>query len=860
MANWHYTKPQGEYDYPNAVSGASPQTFTPTSVVATWVVAAATLVSVVTLQATPAIANWMVPAATLVPGQATLAATPAIATWTVPAPTLVLGQATLAATPAVATWTVPAATLLQLTTMVATPAVATWTVPAPTLVPGIATLVATPAIATWTVPAPTLVATVTIAATPAIATWTVPTPVVHLKIPVTPVIATWTVPAATLLPGSVTLAATSVTSTWTVPAPTLVATVTLAATPAIATWTVPTPVVHIKIVVTPVVATWTVPAPTLVPGSVTLAATPAIATWTVPNATILIVTTMVATPAVSTWTVPAPVVHLKIPVTPVIATWTIPAPTLVPSVTLAATPAIATWVVPNATLGRTIAATPAVSTWVVPTPTLNVKLLATPVVSTWVVPAATITQGQIFTPTPVVVTWVVKDAKLASLFPSTGVIVATVTYDTPVTRTVIVTGSSWYAALIKSREPWSYWRFEETVVALAGTGPIFDEMGNSLIGKWFFPIQFQQAGLVSQSASARLSPSAHFFNLGVPPIDVAMSFEIWCQPDAIGALQALMADNSGVALYINADGRFSWMISEGDNEEGEHIYTPVISSIVAVAGQKYHVVGVWTSVGRQLYVNGVLEASDTVAAPWPGLGQWWIGGRRPGFEMFNGLLDEAVIYAKALTAGQVLEDYQAGIATPPSADVRDIVITTLVLRTVKFRDTTVDVEGDIDMTRILYTQSSDVGNIGAAETPLFSYTVQPNVLNANGQQLIVRIVGYGLVPPGGIDKWQRYRLVVNGVDVSQHPSPIQGGYGPWELILQIVRASPSAGRTYATFSQPFGQVQSLNDILNNGTLVDAALDFTIATTIEFFATYEGVQSDQIVATFGSVEWKDKPAV
>jgi hypothetical protein len=154
-----------------AGGGSSPQTLTPSAVVASWSVPSPTLVTPVTLSVGAVTASWTTPSSTLTANR-TLSVSAVAATWNVPASTVVPGAVTLSAEAAFASWTVPSASLGGTQTLTPAAIAATWSVPTPTVVPGAATISASAASASWSVPAATLVpGTATLVVTPVSASW-----------------------------------------------------------------------------------------------------------------------------------------------------------------------------------------------------------------------------------------------------------------------------------------------------------------------------------------------------------------------------------------------------------------------------------------------------------------------------------------------------------------------------------------------------------------------------------------------------------------------------------------------------------------------------------------------------------------
>ena len=88
----------------------------------------------------------------------------------------------------------------------------------------------------------------------------------------------------------------------------------------------------------------------------------------------------------------------------------------------------------------------------------------------------------------------------------------------------------------------------------------------------------------------------------------------------------------------------------------------VVSTSEIPIGQFSHVVGTWDGTTLRLYINGVLNAQEVPGATPVDLGYGFcIGGSFDG-QCFNGLIDEAGYYSRALSAGEIQAIYSAGSA------------------------------------------------------------------------------------------------------------------------------------------------------------------------------------------------------
>jgi hypothetical protein len=78
----------------------------------------------------------------------------------------------------------------------------------------------------------------------------------------------------------------------------------------------------------------------------------------------------------------------------------------------------------------------------------------------------------------------------------------------------------------------------------------------------------------------------------------------------------------------------------------------------AITGQWFHLVGVWGVGFKRLYLNGVQVASGTNTGLNTGSRVRYIGSRAGGLP-FNGLIPIVKVYNRALTAPEILQNYNA---------------------------------------------------------------------------------------------------------------------------------------------------------------------------------------------------------
>jgi len=114
-----------------------------------------------------------------------------------------------------------------------------------------------------------------------------------------------------------------------------------------------------------------------------------------------------------------------------------------------------------------------------------------------------------------------------------------------------------------------------------------------------------------------------------------------------------------------AGGQFIFTLSNGATQTLTSTLTTITGTTSVVAGQWYHVGAVYNNGRMVLYVNGNAEsATNASGPPWVG-GDEWVLGSGYGYSptvgnYFNGVLDEAAIYTRALSSNEIRDHYLRG--------------------------------------------------------------------------------------------------------------------------------------------------------------------------------------------------------
>ncbi len=153
---------------------------------------------------------------------------------------------------------------------------------------------------------------------------------------------------------------------------------------------------------------------------------------------------------------------------------------------------------------------------------------------------------------------------------------------------------------------------------------------------------------------------AYCGNSGNVDINGQLTLDAWIypqSPSAPGQGHQIIITKGGLAqqytLYRYDDGSLARLVFRIDGLGSVSISAPE-------PDQWYHVVGVYDSSGMMLYLNGELKASSQVSgAAVPSTAGLSIGASPAGDSFFKGMIDEARVWSKALSEGDVKASYDA---------------------------------------------------------------------------------------------------------------------------------------------------------------------------------------------------------
>ncbi len=189
------------------------------------------------------------------------------------------------------------------------------------------------------------------------------------------------------------------------------------------------------------------------------------------------------------------------------------------------------------------------------------------------------------------------------------------------------------------------------------------------------------AGFEADNAAAGYDGLLGFTSIGSPAglnVSGPVTLEAWVQPAASqGAVANILAhggaDGAVGAVLKITDGN-TYVVGSAD-ETAAHGTTFDIPAEDLSGTAWVHLAGTYDGTAWKLYRNGTLVAAttDTVGAlALPGL-EWAVGSRGDGdADAFKGLVDEAAIYNKALSAAQIAAHYSGGVGVVRSLSIAPV--------------------------------------------------------------------------------------------------------------------------------------------------------------------------------------------
>lgn len=235
-----------------------------------------------------------------------------------------------------------------------------------------------------------------------------------------------------------------------------------------------------------------------------------------------------------------------------------------------------------------------------------------------------------------------------------------------------------YASAVAAESPWLWYRLDER-----DGQHVYDRSGNQRDGTAF------SGGLRSRVRGIDATDGATQFDGSTGCIVSSashnnpnvFSIEIWFQTTTTtGGLLIGLNDAATPDLTGGSDDRHLYLTDAGNVAFAVYFNTnsTLVSPKAYNDGAWHHAVGTLSGAGQQLYVDGVLVASNGSTFGSGFAGYWHVGCAEiwtgftsvPSNSYYTGLLDEAAVYAQALDAATVAAHYRAGSASLATAAER----------------------------------------------------------------------------------------------------------------------------------------------------------------------------------------------
>ncbi|MDQ3890478.1 MAG: Ig-like domain-containing protein, partial [Actinomycetota bacterium] len=153
-------------------------------------------------------------------------------------------------------------------------------------------------------------------------------------------------------------------------------------------------------------------------------------------------------------------------------------------------------------------------------------------------------------------------------------------------------------------------------------------------------------GTVRVASSSALNPTS------------ALSLEAWVKPLALpSATATIIRKGTPILLRVTAKGAVTFRLTKAG--VASEISTP---SALVPAGEWSHVVATWDGATMKLYVNATLRASGLLAGPIDSSAEaLYLASSSGSYDFFAGAIDEAALYASALTQARVQAHYNRAL-------------------------------------------------------------------------------------------------------------------------------------------------------------------------------------------------------
>ncbi|QRQ79986.1 LamG domain-containing protein [Glutamicibacter protophormiae] len=228
-----------------------------------------------------------------------------------------------------------------------------------------------------------------------------------------------------------------------------------------------------------------------------------------------------------------------------------------------------------------------------------------------------------------------------------------------------------YGQAVYQDNPQFYWRLDETSGSVAKDATIAKNDGtiNGAVDFGREPALPQGAALGFGAENAAVVGNLAQYN---PTVFTA---EAWFKTTSGNGGKIIGFGNAASGLSSSYD-RHVYMRNDGTLSFGTYtgVENLATTSQAYNDGQWHHVAATLSGEGMKLYVDGALRASNPESGAEPFNGYWRVGGDRvwggANSSWFNGDIDEAAVYSRALSQTEINEHY-ALVGAPNQAPTAD---------------------------------------------------------------------------------------------------------------------------------------------------------------------------------------------
>jgi len=201
------------------------------------------------------------------------------------------------------------------------------------------------------------------------------------------------------------------------------------------------------------------------------------------------------------------------------------------------------------------------------------------------------------------------------------------------------------------------WHFDENTSTTAGDA-LNTNNGTITGGSWVTGISGSALELSGSNSGVTIP-----FNDNLNLVSDQISFSFWFKLPVVGASGSFFFQNTKYNVRMDPQGRVSFAV-----------YTPGWTSLVMNYADRilntdwHHVVASYDGVTMKIYVDGLLKASGANTGPLKSTKADVIIGSKSNSDFYNGIIDEALIYSKALTETEIAQLFSTTPNTGSGAD------------------------------------------------------------------------------------------------------------------------------------------------------------------------------------------------